>query len=159
MRKRLIDAATAQAAGSPAANDWLPLAERVEVEISSEDAGHPIESALVSGTGDGWRAAFAGQQTIRLLFARPQQLRRIQLRFVETAVQRTQEYLLRWSADGGQSFREIVRQQWNFSPEGSSTQSEEHRVDLAECTVLELIITPDIGNAQAVASLAELRVA
>ena len=71
-------------------------------------------------------------------------------------------YLLRWSADGGQSFREIVRQQWNFSPQASTSETEEHQVELAGVKVLELIITPDIGNDgnnDAVASLAQLRVA
>lgn len=155
MRKRLID----EDPQLTAATDWLKLDELAEVEISSEDARHPIESALLAGAGSGWRAAVPGKQTIRLLFAQSQQLRRIRVRFVETAMQRTQEYLLRWSGDNGQSFREIVRQQWNFSPEGSVTQTEEHRVDLSGVTVLELIITPDIGNEQAVASLAELRIA
>lgn len=155
MHKRLID----EDPQLTAAADWLKLDELAEVEISSEDARHPIESALLAEAGSGWRAAVPGQQTIRLLFAQPQQLRRIRVRFVETAVQRTQEYLLRWSGDAGQSFREIVRQQWNFSPEGSVTQTEEHRVDLSGVTVLELIITPDIGNEHALASLAELRIA
>lgn len=155
MHKRLID----ENPQLTAAADWLKLDELAEVEISSEDARHPIESALLAGAGSGWRAAVPGKQTIRLLFAQPQQLRRIRVRFVETAMQRTQEYLLRWSGDAGQSFREIVRQQWNFSPEGSVTQTEEHRVDLSGVTVLELIITPDIGNEHAVASLAELRIA
>ena len=155
MHKRLID----EDPQLTAATDWLKLDELAEVEISSEDARHPIESALLAGAGSGWRAAVPGKQTIRLLFAQSQQLRRIRVRFVETAMQRTQEYLLRWSGDNGQSFREIVRQQWNFSPEGSVTQTEEHRVDLSGVTVLELIITPDIGNEQAVASLAELRIA
>ncbi len=156
MRKRLIEEED-RPRTAPA--DWLKLEDLAEVEISSEDARHPIESALLAGTGSGWRAAVPGQQTIRLLFAPPQQLRRIRVRFVETAVQRTQEYLLRWSGEAGQSFREIVRQQWNFSPEGSVTQTEEHRVDLSGVTVLELIITPDIGNSHAFASLAELRIA
>ena len=155
MRKRLIY----EDPQPTAAADWLKLDELAEVEISSEDARHPIESALLAGAGSGWRAAVPGQQTIRLLFAQPQQLRRIRVRFVETAMQRTQEYLLRWSGDAGQPFREIVRQQWNFSPEGSVTQTEEYRVDLSGVTVLELIITPDIGNEHAVASLAELRIA
>ncbi|HRF11234.1 MAG: carbohydrate-binding protein [Candidatus Accumulibacter phosphatis] len=155
MHKRLID----ENPQLTAAADWLKLDELAEVEISSEDARHPIESALLAGAGSGWRAAVPGKQTIRLLFAQPQQLRRIRVRFVETAMQRTQEYLLRWSGDAGQSFREIVRQQWNFSPEGSVTQTEEHRVDLSGVTVLELIITPDIGNEHALASLAELRIA
>ena len=156
MRKRLLEEENRQ---NTAPADWLRLEELAEVEISSEDARHPIESALLAEAGSGWRAAVPGQQTIRLLFAQPQQLRRIRVRFVETAVQRTQEYLLRWSGDAGQSFREIVRQQWNFSPEGSVTQTGEHRVDLSGVTVLELIITPDIGNEHALASLAELRIA
>ncbi|MCM8621412.1 MAG: carbohydrate-binding protein, partial [Candidatus Accumulibacter sp.] len=64
--------------------------------------------------------------------------------------------LLRWSADG-QTFHEIVRQQWNFSPQGSTSQTEDHQVDLPGAKVLELIITPDIGNQAALASLAEMR--
>jgi hypothetical protein len=157
MRKRLIG--DPQPAPSPPAAGWLQLDDLAEVEISSEDAAFPIESALWPGRGAGWRAAVPGRQTIRLLFAQPQALRRIRLCFVETALARTQEYLLRWSADGGQSFREIVRQQWNFSPQGASSQSEEHQLDLAGVNVLELIITPDIASEQAFASLAELRIA
>ena len=154
MRKRLIPE-DRPVSDSPD-DVWLRLDERADVEISSEDAAHPIESALLPGTG--WRAAVPGRQTIRLIFVQPQELHRIRLRFVETAVQRTQEYLLRWSADG-QTFHEIVRQQWNFSPQGSTSQTEEHHVDLAGLKVLELIITPDIGNHEALASLAEMRLA
>jgi len=154
MRKRLIT--EDQPASESPSHGWLRLDELADVEISSEDADHPIESALTPGRGSGWRAAVAGRQTIRLLFTQPQELHRIRLRFVETAVQRTQEYLLRWSADG-KSFHEIVRQQWNFSPQGSTSQTEEHQVDLTGLQVLELIITPDIGNPEALATLAELR--
>jgi len=157
MRKRVIS--DVQQAGASPHGDWLNLEDLAEVEISSEDAAHPIESALVPGGGSGWRAAVSGKQTIRLLFAQPQTLRRIWLSFVETSVQRTQEYVLRCSADGGQSFRDIVRQQWNFSPDGATSQSEDHRVELGAVNVLELIITPDIGNQAAFASLAQLRVA
>lgn len=157
MRKRVI--ADARDATAAATGDWLKLEDLTEVEISSEDAVHPIESALLPGEGGGWRAAAPGKQTIRLLFPQPQALRRIWLSFFEPSVPRTQEYVLRWSADGGQSFREIVRQQWNFSPDGANRQAEDHRVELAAVNVLELIITPDIGNGNAVASLAELRIA
>jgi len=157
MRKRVISDVP-QADASPR-GDWLNLEDLAEVEISSEDAAHPIESALVPGGDSGWRASVPGKQTIRLLFAQPQTLRRIWLSFVETSVQRTQEYVLRCSADGGQSFRDIVRQQWNFSPDGANKQSEDHRVELAAVNILELIITPDIGNQAAFASLAQLRIA
>ena len=93
-----------------------------EVEVTSEDDAHPIESALLPGRASGWRAAGPGKQTIRLLFNHPQRLRRIWINFLEPGTERTQEYVLRWSPDSGQSFREIVRQQWNFSPQGTTAR-------------------------------------
>lgn len=160
MRKRLIT--DVKQGSPPAPADWLDVEPLAEVEITSEDPAYPIESALLPTEGSGWRAAAPGRQSIRLLFAQPQRLRKIRICFVETSVQRTQEYLLRWSADGGQSFREIVRQQWNFSPQASTSETEEHQVELAGVNLLELVITPDIGNDgknDAVASLAQLRLA
>jgi hypothetical protein len=38
------------------------------VEITSEDRNFPVESAFASGETQGWRAAMAGAQTIRLNF-------------------------------------------------------------------------------------------
>jgi hypothetical protein len=157
MRKRIV--ARVEQEPAPADQDWLGLEGLAEVEVTSEDAGHPIESALLPGGTEGWRAAGPGAQTIRLLFARPQPLRRIWVRFSETRIERTQEYVLRWSADDGQSFREIVRQQWNFSPQGATSQTQDHHVELPAVTVLELTITPDISRGPAIASLAQLRLA
>src|SRR5215470_8512030 len=111
MRKRIID--QAQQDASLPDRDWLDAEAVAEVEVTSEDPAHPIESALLPQGGSGWRAAEPGKQTIRLVFATPQQLRRIWLVFAESAVERTQEYVLRWSSHGGRSFQEIVRQQWN----------------------------------------------
>lgn len=157
MRKRVI--AAVQQYTSPSDQDWLNVDGLAEVEITSEGATHPIESALLPGEGAGWRAAVPGKQTIRLLFAHPQELHRIWLKFVEPADTRTQEYVLRWSPDGGQSFREIVRQQWNFSPQGATFETEDYRVELSGVTVLELSITPDTSGQSAFASLAQLRIA
>ena len=83
---------------------------------------------FLPGRNSGWRATGPGKQTIRLLFAYPQRLRRIWLNFDETRIERTQEYVLRWCSDRGQSFREIVRQQWNFSPQGATSETEDHHV-------------------------------
>ncbi len=157
MRKRIL-APVQQKAPSPD-QDWLDVDGLAEVEITSEDAAHPIESALLPGGASGWRAAGPGKQTIRLLFAAPQRLRRIRLDFEETDAERTQEYVLRWSPDGGKSFREIVRQQWNFSPQGATSETEDHHVELPAVTVLELSITPDTSGGSARASLAQLRLA
>ena len=157
MRKRIITPVQQETASLD--QDWLNMEGLAEVEITSEDAAHPIESALLPGRASGWRAAGPGKQTIRLLFANPQRLRRIWLNFVEPRTERTQEYVLRWSPDGGQSFREIVRQQWNFNPQGATSETEDLHVELPAVTVLELSIIPDISGGNAFASLAQLRLA
>lgn len=157
MRKRIIPSLRKET--PPPGGDWLDLEPLAEVEVTSEDAAHPIESALLPGRSSGWRAAGPGEQTIRLLFAHPQRLRRIWLEFVEPATERTQEFVLRWSQGVGQSFREIVRQQWNFSPQGATRETEDHRVDLPGVAVLELTIIPNISGGNARASLAQLRLA
>jgi hypothetical protein len=66
---------------------------------------------------------------------------------------------VRWSDDGGRSFREVVRQQWNFSPRGATSQTEDHEVELPRVTVLEASIVPDTSGGAAIASLGEFRVA
>jgi hypothetical protein len=113
--------------------------------------------ALVSGEVRGWRAAASGTQTIRLIFNQPQRLKRVALVFEETEAERTQELVLRWSPDGGRSFREIVRQQWNFTPPNTIREVEEYRVELSGVTVLELVIVPDVSRGSARASLKSLR--
>ena len=157
MRKRII--AQAQKEPASADEDWLNVEELAEVEITSEDPAHPIESALLPDRPSGWRAATPGQQTIRLFFDQPQRLRRIWINFVEPGTERTQEYTLRWSPDCGRSFRNIVRQQWNFSSSGATNETEDHQVELPAVTVLELSIIPDISGGNALASLAQLRLA
>ena len=139
--------------------DWLDLELLAQVEITSEDTDYPIESALIPGTGPGWRAGQPGEQTIRLLFDEPLKVRRIHLVFHEDEQERTQEFVLRWSPDGGQSYREILRQQYNFSPPGVTREVEDYTIDLDGVTALELKIVPDISRGSARASLAELRLA
>jgi|SRR5271165_3790146 len=155
MRKNLI-APTPQNA-PPLNEGWLDLDRAAVVEVTSEDKEYPVESALVPGAKPGWRAAESGAQTIRLIFDKPQNLRRISLHFEETETERTQEFVLRWSPDGGRSFREIVRQQWNFSPPDTIREVEEFQVSLSAVTVLELVITPDISRGASRASLTSLR--
>jgi hypothetical protein len=77
--------------------------------------------------------------------------------FEEIEIARTQEFVLRWSPDGGNSVKEIVRQQWNFSPPESIREVEEYQVELSGVTVLELVVKPNIGGGLARASLKNLR--
>jgi hypothetical protein len=120
---------------------------------------YPVESVLVSGETQGWRAADSGTQTIRLIFDVPQRIRRIWFVFEETEAERTQEFVLRWFSDGGHSFREIVCQQWNFSPPETTREIEDYQVELSDVTVIELVIVPDNRRGAGRASLKSLRLA
>ena len=155
MRKRLITSTpeTVRSHGE----GWLEIERAAIVEITSEEKDYPIEAAFVSGETPGWRAAEPGPQTLRLVFDQPQRLKRILLVFEEKETGRTQEFVLRWSSDGGSSFREIVRQQWNFSPAETIREVEEYQVELSHITVLELTIVPNTSDGSARASLKSLR--
>jgi hypothetical protein len=157
MRKQIINHSPRTA--SSAAGVWLDVQHLAQVELSSEDAAHPIEAALLPGEGSGWRAAEAGEQTIRLVFDEAQRIRRVQLLFEEHQQARTQEFVLRWSPDGGQSWRDIVRQQYNFSPPGMTREFEDYTADLAGVKLLELKIVPNISGGDARASIAQLLIA
>lgn len=157
MRKRIITPVNKETLS--AEEGWLDLEQIAEVEISSENAAYPIEFALLENQPLGWRAGKPGAQIIRLLFSKPQIVTRIWLLFVEPDTERTQEFNVRCSSDNGQSFQEIVRQQWNFSPAGATSETEDFSVDLPAVTVLELSITPDINSENAIATLVQLRLA
>ena len=152
MRKRLIGHIPADGEG------WLDLEKLTQVEISSEDPTHPIDLALTD-RGDGWRAAQSGEQVIRVLFDEPHALRLIELKFEEHHTARTQEFLLRWSPDGGKSYRDIVRQQFTFSPPDTTSETERYGITLSGVTAIELRIMPDINHGPVNASLRSLRIA
>jgi len=153
MRKRQISPTGV----APSGQAWLDMDRTAFVEVTSEENGYPIESALSGVEDRGWRASNSGPQTIRLIFDEPQKLRRIWLVFEDNENTRTQEFVLRWSPDAGHSFREVVRQQWNFSSPGSVREIEDYAVELSDVTVLELIIVPDMNAGAVRASLASLR--
>jgi hypothetical protein len=155
MRKRLLTLAPQGI--QPQDTGWLDLDRAASVEVTSEEKDYGIESALASREAQGWRAATPGTQTIRLIFDEPQRLTHISLVFEETDTERTQEFILSWSVDGGHSFREIVRQQCNFSSPNTTREIEEYHVQLSDVTVLELVIVPDISHGAAHASLKSLR--
>jgi hypothetical protein len=54
---------------------------------------------------------------------------------------------------------EIVRQQWNFNPQGSTSQIEDYQVNLSNVAVLELRIRPELNAGRGIASLARWRIA
>ena len=138
-------------------NEWFGVGAIAGIGVTSEADDAPVENVLYPEREVGWRAGEPGPQIIRITFGGPTNIRRIQLVFREPQFARTQEFTLRCTVAGGER-REVMRQQWTFSPQGSTEEVEDYRVTLDDVVVLELAIIPDIGNGGAHASLVRLRV-
>ena len=151
MRKKLVSAIRNTDVASR--HEWLELERVARVEVSSEAEGYPVEGALLKDRQRGWRANEPGLQTIRLLFDHPHTIQVIRLIFREEERERTQEFVLRWLPNGVVSWKDIIRQQWNFSPPNTVKECEEYKVDLASAAAVELTINPDISEVGARASL------
>jgi hypothetical protein len=150
MRKRIIDPGLARVLAETDAG-WLNLREIATVEVTSEDERFPIETVFADNGSAGWRAARAGKQTIRIIFDKPEAVRRIRLRFDEPELERTQEFTLSWCPAAG-GCKEILRQSWNFS-RAATTEIEDYRVNLDDVAVLELAIQPDVSSKDGIATL------
>lgn len=157
MRKKIINGSD-QRPETSIEDNWLNIEKIAEVEITSENEHYPIESALILDSSSGWLAGEEGMQTIRVVFNEPQNIQKVMLKFSESSIERTQEYVLNWYAENGEA-HEIARQQWNFSPNGSTIEVENYHVNLANVSVLELCINPNISSSNSMASLEQLRVA
>jgi hypothetical protein len=154
MRKKLVSAIRNTDAASR--HDWLELERVARVEVTSEAEGYPVEGALLDVGQRGWRANEPGIQTVRLLFDHSQTIRLIRVVFKEEKSARTQEFVLRWLAEGTDAWKDIVRQQWNFSPPQTAIECEEYKVDLPSAAGLEITIRPDISGGDTPASLESL---
>jgi hypothetical protein len=159
MRKSIVSPSATTA--TPISDLWRDLERIARVEISSEDENFPIEHALGKKETTGWRAAGTGPQLIRLHFDEPLAIKRLQLHFLEKAADRSQEFAV--YAGAGAELKEIVRQQWTFSPHGSTEELEDYPVNLSGITTLELRIDPDRSHdpkaSQHYASLQSLKLA
>ena len=138
-------------------HDWLDLEQAARVEVSSKAKGYPVEGALLKDVQGGWRASEPGIQTIRLLFDHPQTIRVIRLVFKEKDFARTQEFVLRWLPRETCTWKDVLRQQWNFSPPVTEEECEEYKVHLPSATGLEPSARPDISGGETRASLQSLK--
>jgi hypothetical protein len=127
------------------------------IAVTSEAEGAPVEAVFDSGSETGWRAGTSGLQVIRITFGEPKAIRRIQLEFRESQIERTQEFSLHATSAGSER-TEIIRQQWTFSPQGSTQEVEDYRLNLNNISTLELTIDPDLSHGRAHASLLYLRI-
>src|SRR5215469_2755760 len=155
MRKTLLSPTDSSSAAL--GYERLDLAQAARVEVRSEAEGYPGEGALLKDVQGGWRASQPGIQTIRLLFNQPQTIRLIQVVFREKEFARTQEFVLRWLPQGAGAWKDVVRQQWTFSPPNTETECEEYQVDLPSASELELSVRPNISGGETRASLESLK--
>jgi hypothetical protein len=156
LRKHIIRAPASAPAPTPGEIDIAAVAT---VLVTSEAAEHPVDHAFDLHRGPGgsrWIAGEPGEQTLILAFDAPQAIRRVALEVEEPEVARTQELQLAVSTDGGRTYREVLRQEYNFSPPGTSFEREDWTLDAVGVTHLRLMIRPDKGSKPCRATITSL---
>lgn len=159
MRKQILPQ---RAVESASFEGEIPIADVATVQVTSEVVDHPIDNAFDNRRGPGgsrWIAEGPGEQTVILVFDAPQTIRRISLEVEELAVSRTQELSVSVSSDGGRTYRDLVRQEYHFSPPGTSFEREAWSVAADAVTHLRLAIKPDKGGRVGRATLTSLALA
>src|ERR1700731_4516759 len=157
LRKRPLET---DAATSPRAAGEIDIAGGATIAYTSEDPAHPVEYLLDGSCGPGatrWISARPDTiERIVIEFDRPQTISRLVYEVEETMRERTQEVRVEVSEDGGQSYRQILVQEYNFSPGGATYQREEQRFNLRQVTHLRLTIVPN-KSGSGTATLTTLR--
>ncbi len=137
----------------------IPVLSLATVQASSEAVGHPISLVFGEAYGPGafhWRAAERGDQTVTVAFYQPAMIDRVIMDIEECDETRTQEVQLASSKDGGVTYRELVRQEFNFSPDGTTWEHEDWAVRQDQVTHLRLVIKPDKRRTDVFATLTSL---
>ena len=156
LRKRVLTTDPIVPAAGPSEKDIATIAT---VLVTSEDPDHPIDHAFDGRRGpeaDRWIAGQSGEQAIVLAFDAPQTIRRVLVEINEPDISRTQEMDVSVSTDGGRTYRELVRQEYIFSPPGTSRESEEWSVSAGGVSHLRVTIKPDKGGKACRATLTTL---
>ncbi|HEV8439614.1 MAG TPA: hypothetical protein VGT40_16115 [Methylomirabilota bacterium] len=160
LRKHIIPTQP-PAAGKTGKPDSKDIPSLATVQVTSESADHPVDHLFDAQDGPGgtrWVAAGDGEQTLILAFDAPQTIREVSLETEEPHVSRTQEISLSLSRDGGGSYREVLRQEFTFSPSGTTFEREEWAVPADGVTHLRVVIKPDKGGAPCRATLTSLTI-
>ncbi len=137
----------------------IDIAAVATVLVTSEAPEHPIDHAFDEHRGLGgtrWVAGEPGEQMVILAFDAPQTINQILLEVEEPEVSRTQDIHLSFSCDGGRTYRELLRQEYNFSPPGTAFERERWTVSAQGVTHLRLVIKPDKGGKLGRATLTSL---
>ena len=154
LRKHIVAPSPEVRTGMP--GDAIDIIVEAEVLVTSEAEGFPLDNIVDSSSGPGssqWVAGTTGPQTLVFKFDAPQHISGINYEIEENETARTQEVSFEVSSDAGAHFREVLRQEYNFSPDGSTYEREELTFDLPGVTQLRMVIKPDKGNRECRAKL------
>jgi len=158
LRKKTISKQEAALPSAPV-HEEIDIAAIATVLLTSESPEFPIENAFDEQTGPGgtrWIAPAPGDQVLILQFDVPQTLHELLLEAEELQVSRTQVVELFLSSDGGRSYREVLRQEYNFSPPGTTFEREVWSVPAEGVTHLRIGIKPDKAGKPCHATLISL---
>ena len=157
LRKRRLED---DAATSARAVDEIDIVSCATIAYSSEDPAHPIEHMLDGRSGPGaTRWISARPDTIEHIvveFDHPQPISRLVYEVEEAMRERTQEVRVEVSEDEGRTYRQILVQEYTFSPGGATYQREDQRLNLPRASRLRLTIVPN-KNGSGTATLTLLR--
>ncbi|MBV8739966.1 MAG: discoidin domain-containing protein [Alphaproteobacteria bacterium] len=158
IRKRPLE--TSAATADTRAAGEIDIIGCATIAYSSEDPAHPVEHMFDGCTGAGatrWMSARPDAvEHIVLKFDQPQVISRLVYEVEETNRERTQEVRVEISEDRGRSYRQILVQEYNFSPSGATYQREEQRFNLLRVSHFCLTIVPN-KNGSGTATLTSLR--
>jgi hypothetical protein len=143
----------------PVSSDEISIPDVATVFVTSEMPSHPVDYICDGQRGPGstrWIADEVGDQTVVLAFDTARKLKKVKLEVEEPDTSRTQELALAISGDGGQTYREVVRQEYNFSPPSTTFEREEWRVPSEGVTNVRLWIRPDKGGKPCRATITSL---
>jgi hypothetical protein len=159
LRKQIIqELPRAEAALKADAKDIASIAT---VLVTSESPDHPVDHLFDAKSGRGgtrWMAAADGEQTVIVAFDTPQVIREVSLETEELATSRTQALVLSLSRDGGRTYREVLRQEFTFSPPDTTFERENWTVPADGVTHVRVVVQPDKGNAPRRATLTSLTI-
>jgi F5/8 type C domain len=157
IRKRLISEHSLASSERPGEID---IARQATLNYSSEHPDHPLEYLIDGHCGRGatrWAGARPDQtERIVLEFDHAQRINRLVYEVEEDRQERTQEVRVEVSSDHGRTYRQVLAQDYTFSPQGATFQHEDLRLDLSTITHLSLTIVPNKGGS-GVATLTSLR--
>jgi F5/8 type C domain len=144
VRKRLLP----KEGENPAASAGeIDITSHAVLAYTSDDPDHPIDNLIDGHYGRNstfW--ASANPNTIERIiveFDHPQSVSWMVYEVEDCECARTQEVSVEVSLDGGRTYRQMLVQEYTFSPDGATFQREVQRLNLPPISHLRLTIVPD----------------